>query len=52
MTDRIPMVDLKEQYKSLRTEIEKGIKVVLNSTHFILGPVGRELEKEIAAYCF
>jgi dTDP-4-amino-4,6-dideoxygalactose transaminase len=45
------MVDLKEQYKSLRTEIEKGIRVVLNSTHFILGPVGRELEEEIAAYC-
>ncbi len=51
MTDRIPMVDLKEQYKSLRPEIEKGIKAVLNSVNFILGPAGRELEEKIASYC-
>jgi dTDP-4-amino-4,6-dideoxygalactose transaminase len=45
------MVDLKEQYKSLRPEIEKGIKTVLNSANFILGPAGRELEEKIASYC-
>lgn len=47
----IPMVDLKIQYESLREEIEKGFRQVLDSTHFILGPQGRSLEAEIAAYC-
>jgi dTDP-4-amino-4,6-dideoxygalactose transaminase len=47
----IPMVDLKIQFESLREEIERGFRQVLDTTHFILGPQGRSLEAEVAAYC-
>ncbi len=48
---QIPMVDLKGQYETLRKEIEEGFRSVLETTHFILGPQGKGLEDEIAAYC-
>lgn len=47
----IPMVDLKGQYESLREEIELGLRQVLETTQFIMGPNGAALEKEVAAYC-
>ena len=47
----IPMVDLKQQYLALRDEIDSGLKDVLESTQFILGPNVRALEEEVAAYC-
>jgi dTDP-4-amino-4,6-dideoxygalactose transaminase len=47
----IPMVDLKGQYESLRDEIEAGFRTVLETTQFILGPCGKSLEEEVAAYC-
>jgi dTDP-4-amino-4,6-dideoxygalactose transaminase len=47
----IPMVDLKGQYEALREEIERGFRTVLETTQFILGPDGKALEEEIAAYC-
>ncbi len=47
----IPMVDLKVQYEKIRQEIETGMRSVLDSTHFIMGPQGKALEEEIAAYC-
>jgi dTDP-4-amino-4,6-dideoxygalactose transaminase len=47
----IPMVDLKTQYETLKDEIEKGFREVLENTQFILGPNVRALEEEVAAYC-
>lgn len=47
----IPMVDLKGQYETLKEEIEKGFREVLETTQFILGPSVRALEEEVAAYC-
>jgi dTDP-4-amino-4,6-dideoxygalactose transaminase len=47
----IPMVDLKGQYESLREEIERGFRQVLETTQFIMGPNGAALEQEVAAYC-
>jgi len=47
----IPMVDLKGQYETLKDEIEKGFREVLENTQFILGPNVRALEEEVAAYC-
>lgn len=47
----IPMVDLKGQYETLREEIEQGLRQVLETTQFILGPNGAALEKDVAAYC-
>lgn len=46
----IPMVDLKEQYHSLKAEIDAALQEVLENTHFILGPNVRQFEEEAAAY--
>jgi dTDP-4-amino-4,6-dideoxygalactose transaminase len=46
----IPMVDLKRQYRALKSEIDAAISGVLEQTQFILGPNVGKLEEEIAAY--
>ena len=46
----IPMVDLKGQYLSMKEEIDAGIRAVLESTAFILGPNVQEFESEAADY--
>lgn len=46
----IPMVDLKAQHAALREEIEAGIRAVLESTQFILGPNVQAFEREAADY--
>jgi dTDP-4-amino-4,6-dideoxygalactose transaminase len=46
----IPMLDLKIQYKNLKHEIEKTLKEIFKSGHFILGPYVAALEKEVAEY--
>ncbi|PZP58226.1 MAG: erythromycin biosynthesis sensory transduction protein eryC1 [Azospira oryzae] len=46
----IPMVDLKAEYRELGMEIEKAVREVLASSHFILGPHVKALEQEVAAY--
>jgi len=46
----IPMVDLKRQYASLKTEIDQAVLQALGQTQFILGPNVTALEKEIASY--
>ncbi len=48
---KIPMVDLKGQYSSLKGEIDAAISEVVDSAYFILGPNVKKLEEEIAAYC-
>ena len=47
----IPVLDLKVQYESIKDEINAAIAEVLESTQFILGPVVRDLEQGVAAYC-
>jgi dTDP-4-amino-4,6-dideoxygalactose transaminase len=47
----IPILDLKAQYASIRTEIQAAVNSVLENQHFILGPEVKALEKEIAEYC-
>ncbi len=46
----IPMVDLKTQYLSLKTDMDRALLEVLESTQFILGPSVQALEKEVADY--
>jgi Predicted pyridoxal phosphate-dependent enzyme apparently involved in regulation of cell wall biogenesis len=48
---RIPLLDLKAQYLTIKDEIDQAIQNVLDSSVFILGPEMKALEKEIAAYC-
>ena len=45
------MLDLNQQYASIREEIQDALAGVYQSQHFILGPQVEALEKEIAAYC-
>lgn len=46
----IEFVDLKTQYKSLKTEIDSRIQAVLDHGRFIMGPEVRELEQKLEAY--
>ena len=46
----IPMLDLKAQYETLRTELEPAIGEALAATQFILGPNVQAFETEVAAY--
>jgi dTDP-4-amino-4,6-dideoxygalactose transaminase len=47
---KVPLLDLKPQYQSLKTDIDAAIARVCESQHFILGPAIKELEASIAAY--
>ncbi len=48
---KVPLLDLKAQYSTIRSEIQQAIERVLESQHFILGPEVEGLEREIAAFC-
>lgn len=48
---RIPLIDFKAQYKSIEKEIDAAIKEVLLSGQYILGPVVKEFEEQVAAFC-
>jgi dTDP-4-amino-4,6-dideoxygalactose transaminase len=48
---KIPLVDLKAQYDSLKSEVDGAINKVINNAQFILGPEVAAFETEIAAYC-
>ena len=54
MTDvrvRVPYIDLKAQYQSIKPEIDAAIAGVLENCQFILGPEVAAFEKEFATYC-
>jgi dTDP-4-amino-4,6-dideoxygalactose transaminase len=48
---RVPMLDLKEQYRSLAEPIQAALDAVLRSQRFILGSQVEGFEKAIRAYC-
>jgi UDP-2-acetamido-2-deoxy-ribo-hexuluronate aminotransferase len=43
-------IDLKAQYRQLKTEIDRRINSVLEHSHFIMGPEVSELEQKLAEY--
>ena len=47
----IPLVDLKAQYESIKSEIDGAIAEVLATTQFILGPEVEAFEARFADYC-
>jgi len=47
---KIPILDLKPQYESIKTEIQEAINRVLESGAFIMGPDVKLFEQEVAAY--
>jgi len=48
---KVPYLDLKAQYKSIKPEIDAAIARVLDSCQFILGGEVAGFEQEFAAYC-
>src|SRR4051794_35327143 len=46
----VPALDLKAQYRSIRDEIDRAVRSVVESQHFILGPEVAALEQEVADY--
>ena len=48
---RVPLLDLKAQYATIRDEIRAALDRVVESQRFILGPEVEALEREIAKYC-
>ncbi len=47
---KVPLLDLKAQFNTIRDEVNKKVNEVLESQHFILGKEVQELEKKIADY--
>jgi dTDP-4-amino-4,6-dideoxygalactose transaminase len=50
-TMKIPLVDLRAQYRNLRADIDAAISGVVESTAFVKGPAVREFEIAFAQYC-
>ena len=48
---RVPLLDLREQYRALAAPIRTQIEEVLSGQRFILGPKGEALEQAICSYC-
>lgn len=47
----IPILDLKAQYKTIKSEIMQAVESVFESQYFVLGKEGVALEEELAPYC-
>ncbi len=47
---KIPLLDLKKQYKDLKPQVMKAIENVVDSGYFIMGPDIEAFEKEVANY--
>jgi len=48
---KVPFLDLKAQYVSIREEIASGLQQVLDNTAFAGGPFVTRFEKEFASFC-
>jgi dTDP-4-amino-4,6-dideoxygalactose transaminase len=47
----IPLVDLKAQYDSIKSDIDAAVAAVIDQTAFIGGPFVKSFEQDFAAYC-
>ena len=50
MVDAVPMLDLKAQYKGIKSEIREAIDEVCDSQLFVMGPKVTEFESAAATY--
>ena len=48
---KVPFLDLKAQYESIRNEIETALQQVLDKTAFAGGPFVEKFENEFASFC-
>lgn len=47
----VPFVDLKAQYRTIKTEVDAAIQNVLDSTAFVLGDAVKNFEENFARFC-
>ena len=47
----VPLLDLRAQFATIRSEVMQAIDAVMESQRFINGPEVKELEERIAEYC-
>lgn len=47
----VPLLDLKAQYRAIRSEIDAAVREVFESQYFILGPKVLDFEAAVAKYC-
>src|SRR6187431_2097513 len=47
----IPLLDLKAQYRNLKSELDQAVQRVMENAQFILGPEVAAFESEFAGYC-
>ena len=47
----VPAMNLREQYDTIRDEIEPVVRRVIESQMFVMGSEVKELEDELALYC-
>jgi dTDP-4-amino-4,6-dideoxygalactose transaminase len=48
---KIPLLDIPASYDTILADVENKINQVIQSGHFVLGPIVEELEEKISAYC-
>ena len=48
---QVPLLDLKAQYRSIKSEVDQAIAEVMESQYFILGPKVQSCEEVLAKYC-
>lgn len=48
---KIPLVDLKRQYRSIKAEIDEAMARVIDDSAFILGKYTESFEEQFARYC-
>jgi dTDP-4-amino-4,6-dideoxygalactose transaminase len=51
MPDRIPLIDLLAQHRTIQSEIDSAIQSVIEQTSFIGGPFTANFEAEFARFC-
>ncbi len=48
---RVPYLDLRAQYESIKSELEPAIRAVFESNAYILGPAVEQFERDFARFC-
>jgi dTDP-4-amino-4,6-dideoxygalactose transaminase len=48
---QVPLLDLRREYQSLKTEIDGAVLDVMGGTQFINGPQVKQFEEAVATYC-
>ena len=51
MNPTIPLADLRQQYRGIKSEVDAAVASVLDSAQFVLGEEVAAFEREFASYC-